>query len=159
MKLPRLSGFTTEVIIVVAGTERPLETTLELAELIAQVVPKKEPGKHPATRSFQAIRIKVNQELEDVQECLQSVVDHLASEGRLVVISFHSLEDRIVKHFMRDVSRPPRLPKGLPVMDVNVRPAMRLIGKAVKASQQEVAVNVRSRSAVMRVAEMNGVAD
>ena len=101
----------------------------------------------------------MNQELEDVQECLQNAVNHLTPQGRLVVISFHSLEDRIVKHFMRDVSRPPRVPKGLPVMDIDVRPEMCLIGKAIKASPQEVEFNVRSRSAVMRVAEMNGVAD
>lgn len=132
-----------------------LKTTLELAELIAQAVPGKEVGKHPATRSFQAIRIKVNQELEDVQECLRNALACLMPGGRLVVISFHSLEDRIVKHFMRDASRPPRLPKGLPVMDEAVRPPMRLIGKAVKASKQEIAANVRARSAVMRVAEMN----
>ncbi|MGB0846916.1 MAG: 16S rRNA (cytosine(1402)-N(4))-methyltransferase RsmH [Thiolinea sp.] len=135
--------------------EGQLKTTLELAELIAQSVPKKEPGKHPATRSFQAIRIKVNQELEDIQECLQSAANHLAPEGRLVVISFHSLEDRIVKHFMRDMSKPPRLPKGLPVMDVDAQARMRLVSKAVKASADEVEANVRSRSAVMRVAEMN----
>ncbi len=133
-----------------------LKTTLELAELIAQAVPRKEVGKHPATRSFQAIRIKVNQELEDVQECLRHSLTCLVPGGRLVVISFHSLEDRIVKHFMRDVSRPPRLPKGLPVMDEDVQSKMCLIGKAVKASEQEIIANVRSRSAVMRVAEMNG---
>ncbi len=133
-----------------------LATTLELAGLIAAVVPKKEAGKHPATRSFQAIRIKVNQELEDVQECLRNALTCLLPEGRLVVISFHSLEDRMVKHFMRDVSTPPRLPKGLPVMDEAVQPKMRLVGKAVKASAQEVAVNARARSAVMRVAQMNG---
>lgn len=132
-----------------------LATTLELAELIAQAVPKKEPGKHPATRSFQAIRIKVNQELEDVQECLRNSLAYLVPGGRLVVISFHSLEDRIVKHFMRDVSKPPRLPKGLPIMDADAQSRMRLVGKAMKATAQEVSANVRSRSAVMRVAEMN----
>ena len=133
-----------------------LKTTLELAELIAQAIPKKEVGKHPATRSFQAIRIKVNQELEDVQECLHHSLKCLVPGGRLVVISFHSLEDRIVKHFMRDASRPPRLPKGLPVMDQGVKAEMRLVGKAIKASEQEITANVRARSAVMRVAEMNG---
>ena len=132
-----------------------LKTTLELAELIAQAVPRKEAGKHPATRSFQAIRIKVNQELEDVQECLRNALAYLVPGGRLAVISFHSLEDRIVKHFMRDASSSPRIPKGLPVMDQAIQPKMRLIGKAVKASEQEITANVRSRSAVMRVAEMN----
>lgn len=133
--------------------ESPLQTTLELAELIARAVPRKEQGKHPATRSFQAIRIKVNRELDDVHECLQRSVSCLAPEGRLVVISFHSLEDRIVKHFMRDVSRPPPVPKGLPVLDRDMEIRMHLVGKAVKPSAAEIARNVRSRSAVMRVAE------
>jgi 16S rRNA (cytosine1402-N4)-methyltransferase len=138
--------------------EKPLETTLELAELIAAVVPKKrEPGKNPATRSFQAIRIKINQELEDVEECLHRAVDFLLPNGRLVVISFHSLEDRVVKHFMRDLSSAPRLPKGLPVPDSDIQARMRLIGKAVKASPAEIQHNPRSRSAIMRVAAMNEV--
>lgn len=138
--------------------EKPLETTLELAEVIAGAIPKKrEQGKHPATRSFQAIRIKINQELEDVEECLQYAVDFLLPNGRLVVISFHSLEDRVVKHFMRDVSRAPRLPKGLPVPDSDIQARMRLIGKAIKASPDEVSRNPRSRSAIMRVAAMNEV--
>ena len=141
--------------IVLRCADGPLETTLALAELIAQAVPRKEVGKHPATRSFQAIRIKINQELDDVQACLQQSINHLSAGGRLVVISFHSLEDRMVKHYMRSVSSPPRLPKGLPVMDTDIRSQMRLIGKATKASAQEVKTNVRSRSAVMRVAEMN----
>ena len=80
-----------------------------MADLIASVIRKREPGKHPATRSFQAIRIKVNQELDDVEACLQHAVDSLAPGGRLVVISFHSLEDRIVKHYLRDVSTPPNI--------------------------------------------------
>ncbi|MEZ5536966.1 MAG: 16S rRNA (cytosine(1402)-N(4))-methyltransferase RsmH [Thiolinea sp.] len=138
--------------------EKPIETTLELAELIVSVVPgKREQGKNPATRSFQAIRIKINQELEDVEECLHRAVDFLLPNGRLVVISFHSLEDRVVKHFMRDVSRAPRLPKGLPVPDSEVQARMRLVGKAVRASAQEIAHNPRARSAIMRVAAMNEV--
>lgn len=131
----------------------PLTTTLQLAELISSVIRKREPGKHPATRSFQAIRIKVNQELDDVEACLRQAVELLAPGGRLVVISFHSLEDRIVKHFLREVSTPPRLPKGLPIMPTYQQPAIRLVGKAIRPSEEEVAVNVRARSAIMRIAE------
>ncbi|UOG93587.1 MAG: 16S rRNA (cytosine(1402)-N(4))-methyltransferase RsmH [Candidatus Thiothrix sulfatifontis] len=131
----------------------PLETTTQLADLIASVVRKREPGKNPATRSFQAIRIKVNQELDDVDACLQQAVEWLALAGRLVVISFHSLEDRIVKHFLRDVSSVPNLPKGLPVMPTFIQPPMTIIGKAVRASAAEVEGNVRSRSAIMRIGE------
>jgi 16S rRNA (cytosine1402-N4)-methyltransferase len=139
--------------IVRTRTQSPLQTTTQLAELIASVIRKREPGKNPATRSFQAIRIKVNQELDDVEACLQQTVESLAPGGRLVVISFHSLEDRIVKHFLRDVSSPPRLPKGLPVMPTFAQPPMQLIGKALRASDVEVQGNVRARSAIMRVGE------
>lgn len=139
--------------IVKARAVEVLDSTLQLAELIAKAVPKREPGKNPATRSFQAIRIKVNQELDDVEACLQHAVDSLAPGGRLVVISFHSLEDRIVKHYLRDVSTPPNIPRGLPVMPKMIQPPMRLIGKAVRPSDAEVQGNVRSRSAIMRIGE------
>ena len=139
--------------IVRTRVQSPLETTTQLAELIASVIRKREPGKNPATRSFQAIRIKVNQELDDVEACLQQTLESLAPGGRLVVISFHSLEDRIVKHFFRDVSSPPRLPKGLPVMPECIQPPMRTIGKAIRASASEVQDNVRARSAIMRIGE------
>ncbi|WP_443742718.1 16S rRNA (cytosine(1402)-N(4))-methyltransferase RsmH [Thiothrix lacustris] len=139
--------------IVRVRTQNPLQTTTQLADLIASVIRKREPGKNPATRSFQAIRIKVNQELDDVEACLQQTLEYLAPEGRLVVISFHSLEDRIVKHFFRDVSSPPRLPKGLPMMPTFFQPPMQLVGKAQRASDAEVSGNVRSRSAIMRVGE------
>lgn len=143
--------------IVKVRLQTPIQTTTQLAELIAKVVRKREPGKHPATRSFQAIRIKVNQELDDVEECLHKAVEQLAPSGRLVVISFHSLEDRIVKHYLREVSSPPRLPKGLPVMPAQMAiPPMRLIGKAVRASSAEVQGNVRARSAMMRIGERTG---
>lgn len=142
--------------IVRMRVQQPLQTTTELATLIAGVVRKREPGKHPATRSFQAIRIKVNQELDDVEACLQQAVDYLAPGGRLVVISFHSLEDRIVKHFLRDVSTPPRIPKGLPVMPETIQPPMQLVGKAIRPSADEVEGNVRARSAIMRVGERAG---
>ncbi len=131
----------------------PLETTTQLSNLIASVVHKREPGKNPATRSFQAIRIKVNQELDDIEVCLQQAVEWLASAGRLVVISFHSLEDRIVKHFLRDHSSVPVLPKGLPIMPTFIQPPMKLIGKAVRPSVLEVEGNVRARSAIMRIGE------
>jgi len=139
--------------IVRVRVNTPLETTTQLADLIASVVRKREPGKNPATRSFQAIRIKVNQELDDVETCLPQAVEWLASAGRLVVISFHSLEDRIVKHFLRDVSSVPVLPKGLPVMPTFIQPPMVIIGKAIRASAAEVDDNVRSRSAIMRIGE------
>ena len=139
--------------IVRTRVQSPLEPTTQLAELIASVIRKREPGKNPATRSFQAIRIKVNQELDDVEACLQQTLESLAPGGRLVVISFHSLEDRIVKHFFRDVSSPPRLPKGLPVMPEFIQPPMRTIGKAIRASASEVQDNVRARSAIMRIGE------
>jgi 16S rRNA (cytosine1402-N4)-methyltransferase len=130
-----------------------LDTTLKLASLIEHVIKKREPGKHPATRSFQAIRIKINQELEHVEQVLASVIKHLAPEGRLVVISFHSLEDRLVKHFIRSLAEPPKLPKGLPVMPNQLQPPLRAIGKALRPSEAEVTQNARARSAIMRVAE------
>ena len=140
--------------IVMDRVESPFQTTLQLAEMIARVIPKKEKHKHPATRSFQAIRIHVNQELAALKECLDSASEYLNITARLVVISFHSLEDRMVKRYMRDQSRPPKLPRGLPVLpDDTTKPLLRLIGKMVKASEAEVSRNPRSRSAVMRVAE------
>ncbi|UDL04343.1 16S rRNA (cytosine(1402)-N(4))-methyltransferase RsmH [Marinobacter sp. CA1] len=133
--------------------EEPLQTTRALAELVSAAVPKKEKHKHPATRTFQAIRIFINRELEDLEQGLDAAVSKLAPGGRLVVISFHSLEDRIVKRFMRDLARGPQLPKGLPVMASEEQSAYRLVGKAMKAEVGEVSDNVRARSAVMRVLE------
>ena len=140
--------------IVQQRLESPLQTTKQLAELIAGCIPKREKHKHPATRSFQAIRIHINQELTALQACLAVSHECLNHAARLVIISFHSLEDRIVKRFMRTHSRPPKLPRGLPIMlDDTHTPALRLIGKAYKACDAEVQRNPRSRSAVMRVAE------
>lgn len=139
--------------IVKARTVEPLETTLQLAELIAKAVPKREVGKNPATRSFQAIRIKVNQELDDLELCLSASFKYLKSSGRLAVISFHSLEDRMVKHFMREHSTPPRLPKGLPIQAAEITPPLRVLGKGLRPSEAEVELNVRARSATLRVAE------
>ncbi len=131
-----------------------LHTTLDLAEVIDKAVPVKDKFKHPATRSFQAIRIAVNQELDDLESFLNSALSLLAVEGRLVVISFHSLEDRLVKHFIRDNARAKQPPRGIPIKasQLAVVP-LKKVGKAIKASAEEVSANPRSRSAVMRVAE------
>ncbi|GHD52198.1 16S rRNA (cytosine1402-N4)-methyltransferase [Marinobacter persicus] len=140
-------------LIVERRQEAPLETTRQLAALVAEAVPKKEKHKHPATRTFQAIRIFINRELEDLETGLREAVDRLAPGGRLVVISFHSLEDRLVKRFMRDLARGPKIPKGVPVTADQEQSGYRLVGKAFKASGQEIEDNVRARSAVMRVLE------
>lgn len=139
--------------IVNAREDQPIETTKQLASIVAAANPKWEKGKDPSTRSFQAIRIYINSELEDLEECLQQAVNILKPGGRLVVISFHSLEDRIVKHFIRNMEKGEQLPIDLPVMHVEVNSKLRRIGKAIKASEQEVEQNTRSRSAVMRIAE------
>lgn len=139
--------------IVAARTERPITSTGRLAQVVSEANPKWEKHKHPATRAFQAIRIKVNSELEDLQELLAVALDLLRIGGRLVVISFHSLEDRLVKRYMRDMARGEQFPMGVPVRDSALNRRMRLVGKAVRASDEEVAGNVRSRSAIMRVAE------
>jgi 16S rRNA (cytosine1402-N4)-methyltransferase len=139
--------------IVAAREESPLETTGQLARVVKDAHPRWEKHKHPATRSFQAIRIKVNRELEDLQEFLAVALDMLRVGGRLVVISFHSLEDRMVKRYMRNMARGDSLPRGVPVIDSALNRRMRLVGKAVRASAEEVSRNVRARSAVMRVAE------
>jgi 16S rRNA (cytosine1402-N4)-methyltransferase len=132
----------------------PLRTTAQLARLIQRASPVKERHKHPATRSFQAIRIHVNRELDDLREGLRQAVDVLAAGGRLVVISFHSLEDRIVKRFMREQSRGEVMPRGVPVPHASLKPGvLKLVGKAVRAGRRELEENPRARSAIMRVAE------
>lgn len=134
--------------------EQPITTTRQLAKLIDEAVPgKREPGKHPATRSFQAIRIYINQELSDLEKGLQAAFDGLAVGGRLVVISFHSLEDRIVKRFFKKLSKGDDFPKDLPVRAEDIKPQVKLLGKPVRPNEVEVDENVRSRSAIMRVAE------
>ena len=132
----------------------PINRTRDLADLVAGACPVKEKHKHPATRTFQAIRIFVNRELEDLQLCLRESLDVLARGARLVVISFHSLEDRIVKRFMRDAAQGPKLPKGLPVRHVETQGRLRVLGKAIHASAAEVRQNPRARSAILRVAEV-----
>jgi|TARA_R110002072_G_scaffold36181_1_gene106548 16S rRNA (cytosine1402-N4)-methyltransferase len=139
--------------IIAARETSPIETTGQLARVVSEANPRWEKHKHPATRSFQAIRIKVNHEIQDLQALLSGALDMLRIGGRLVVISFHSLEDRLVKRYMRNMARGDALPRGVPVTDGALNRRMRLIGKAIKASEQEVAGNVRARSAIMRVAE------
>lgn len=140
--------------IVAARSERPVATTGQLAALVREAVRTREPGQDPATRTFQALRIHINQELEQLALALPQARDMLDPEGRLVVISFHSLEDRIVKRFMRDEAAPDSLPKNLPLKASQLPPPrLKLIGKPVKASPAEVEANPRARSAVMRVAE------
>ena len=132
---------------------KPIETTGDLAALVKRSIPGVEKNKHPATRTFQALRIRINNELEELQDALDQVINILATGGRLVVISFHSLEDRIVKRFIREQSRGDQFPVDLPVMHNQLNPKLKIIGKAVYPSEKEVANNPRSRSAVMRVAE------
>ena len=139
--------------IVKARAESPITRTKQLATIVAEANPKWEPHKHPATRAFQAIRIFINRELEDLEIALGHTVDALSEGGRLVVISFHSLEDRIVKRFMRDQARGQQLPKHVPVIDNDTGKTLNLVGKALKPSTDEVQRNPRSRSAIMRVAE------
>lgn len=136
-----------------ARDEHPIETTRRLAEIVSAANPSWEKGKHPATRCFQAIRIHINKELDDLKECLQQSLRVLAPGGRLVVISFHSLEDRIVKRFMRDAARGEQFPAGIPVTEKQRNASLNLVGKAIKPSRQEVDENPRARSAVLRVAE------
>ena len=131
----------------------PINTTGKLAEICQKSVPRKERNKHPATRTFQAIRIQINHELEELEACLGDVIDLLKSGGRLVVISFHSLEDRIVKRFYRRMERGDELPSRLPIKDVEINKRIRLIGKPVRSSEVEIERNRRARSSIMRVAE------
>lgn len=139
--------------IAAARSEQAITTTARLAQVVSEANPRWEKHKHPATRAFQGIRIKVNRELEDLQALLGSALDMLRLGGRLVVISFHSLEDRMVKRYMRDMARGEQLPPGVPVRDSALNRRMKLVGRAVRASQAEVAANARARSAIMRVAE------
>ena len=140
--------------VVAARTSGGIATTGEFAALVEKAVRTREPGQHPATRSFQGLRIFINRELEELSLALPRAVAHLAPGARIVVISFHSLEDRIVKQFLRDQATSLQPPKGVPVRAADLPPPnMKLVGKAVKASAGEVAANPRSRSAVMRVAE------
>ena len=140
--------------IVEQRRQQPLQTTLQLARLIENCVPFRDKHKHPATRTFQAIRIEINQELEEIRMGLAQAMNVLAPGGHLVVISFHSLEDRIVKRFIRDESGRKNNPGKLPVKESDIeRGQLRTVGKSIRAGQHELQENPRARSAVMRVAE------
>jgi 16S rRNA (cytosine1402-N4)-methyltransferase len=139
--------------IVETRKEQIIDNTTMLASIISDAIPVKEKHKHPATRSFQAIRMYINQELPSIESGLQAAASMLSVGGRLAVISFHSLEDRMVKRFMRDISSREKLPPGLPIMEKDEQPPYRLVGKSWIASAEELAVNPRSRSARLRVLE------
>jgi 16S rRNA (cytosine1402-N4)-methyltransferase len=139
--------------IVAARRERPIERTRELAELIARAVRTREPGKHPATRTFQALRIHANDELGQLEKALAAAVDSLAIGGRLAVISFHSLEDRLVKRFMQRESQLDPAVASLPIVPPQLTPRLKLIGRKLRPSREEVTRNPRARSALLRVAE------
>lgn len=133
---------------------KPIATTRQLAEIVAGAVRTHEPHQNPATRTFQAIRIFINRELAELEQVLPQSIEVLAAQGRLVVISFHSLEDRIVKRFIRSEATGDRLPRDIPIRAQEIDAAkLRLVGKPVRASFAEVAANPRARSAIMRVAE------
>ena len=138
--------------IVEARADAPIRTTASLAAIIEPLVPAHRRKRHPATKTFQAIRIFINKELQELENCLAQSIDLLARDGRLCVISFHSLEDRIVKRFMRDQSRPDPVYAGLPDIPPQAQPRLKRVGKAIKAQPEEVANNPRARSAVLRIA-------
>jgi 16S rRNA (cytosine1402-N4)-methyltransferase len=139
--------------------EQPIDDTATLAAIVRDCVPaprgRQDKSKHPATRAFQAIRIRINQELDHVERVLGDIFDVLRVGGRLLVISFHSLEDRLVKRFIRDESTVPRIPRGMPIREseLKVRVRLRAVGKAIRAGLDELAENPRARSAVLRIAE------
>ena len=131
----------------------PIVTTAQLSKIVSDAQPKKDQNKHPATRTFQAIRLYINEELSEVEQGLEAAVKRLEVGGRLAVISFHSLEDRLVKRALRDASRLPQGDPRMPLPDSVTKPRMRLMGKAIKAGTGELGMNPRARSAVLRVAE------
>lgn len=139
--------------IVQARQHYPINSTKQLADIIVKANPAWELGKHPATRSFMAIRIHINQELEELSLVLQAALDVLAVGGRLLVVSFHSLEDRIVKRFFKKHAYGTDLPRGIPILATAMQPQLHLFGKAIRPQLAEVALNPRARSAILRVAE------
>ncbi|MEQ1533833.1 MAG: 16S rRNA (cytosine(1402)-N(4))-methyltransferase RsmH [Sideroxydans sp.] len=143
--------------IVAARQEHSIDTTKQLSDIVGKTVHTREPGKNPATRTFQAIRIYINRELEELESVLPQCVDELKAGGRMSVISFHSLEDRMVKQFMRDAAEGDKIPKWVPIRAAEVpQGKVKLMGKPIYASEQELAINPRARSAVLRVAERLG---
>jgi 16S rRNA (cytosine1402-N4)-methyltransferase len=146
--------------IIAARQEHAIDTTKQLTDIVGKTVHTREPGKNPATRTFQAIRIYINRELEELENVLPQCVDELKTGGRMSVISFHSLEDRMVKQFMRDMAQGDKLPKSVPIRAADIpKGKVKLVGKPIYASVEEVAVNPRARSAVLRVAERLGELD
>ncbi len=139
--------------IIEARQQQPITETAQLVSIIEKAMPVKEKHKHPATRSFQAIRMHINQELQSIETGLEAMLGALRPGGRLAVISFHSIEDRLVKRFMKAKVTRPVLPKNLPVFDTDEAPPYRLVGKPRTASPQELEANPRSRSARLRVLE------
>ena len=145
--------------IVAARAGGPIDNTRLLSKIVAEVIPTYEPGQNPATRTFQAIRIFINQELEELSLVLPQCVKLLTPAGRMAVISFHSLEDRIVKRFMKSEAQPDKLPSKFPIKAADLpQPRMHLIGKAIRPSAAECSANPRARSAVLRIAERTEVA-
>lgn len=139
--------------IVKVRTDMAITRTSQLADIVKQAHPAWEKHKHPATRTFQAIRMHINNELSELESALEVVLSSLATGGRLVVISFHSLEDRMVKKFMARCAKGDAFPRGVPVTAEQLKPALKLIGRPIRPTAEEVQVNSRARSAVMRTAE------
>ena len=139
--------------IVKVRTDMAITRTSQLADIVKQAHPAWEKHKHPATRTFQAIRMHINNELSELESALEVVLSGLATGGRLVVISFHSLEDRMVKKFMARCAKGDAFPRGVPVTAAPLKPALKLIGRPIRPTADEVQVNSRARSAVMRTAE------
>jgi 16S rRNA (cytosine1402-N4)-methyltransferase len=139
--------------VIEAREENPIQTTAQLSRLISDAIPVHEREKHPATRSFQAIRIAINEELQEISAVLPDALDALAIGGRLVVISFHSLEDRPVKRLLQKEAKGDDFPPDLPIRADQIKPRIRLVGKPLRAGAGELKTNRRARSAIMRVAE------
>lgn len=139
--------------IVAARQETRITQTTQLSEIIRQAVPMREPKKHPATRTFQAIRIFINRELDELQQCLPQAINVLASGGRLCVISFHSLEDRIVKQFIQKESHGDELPRDLPIKAAQLSHRLKKVGALIRPTEEEINQNPRARSARLRIAE------
>jgi 16S rRNA (cytosine1402-N4)-methyltransferase len=142
--------------IVAARRHTPITDTRALADIVARAVPARERNKDPATRTFQAIRMHVNHEIEELEQMLPQTLEVLAPGGRMAMISFHSLEDRRVKQFMRAESRAPAVPRGMPLPPTRFQPRLRVVGRAVRAGTDEIRRNPRARSAILRVAERVG---
>ena len=147
--------FARRVALAIVSTRdrQPIERTSELAALVARAVPTREPGKHPATRTFQALRMHINDELGELERGLAAAVDVLSPGGRLVVLSFHSVEDRVVKRFLRDASRVDPALARLPIVPSAARPRLKLVGRKLRPAAAESARNPRARSALLRAAE------